>query len=261
LFTLSISIFAIVAGSSILNSLFTLLAGFIDIYYGCTAKINGLMDVWNGIDSYLLNADRAFCSTECPCFISNTIPFEYNSTVSSDFLSWTRTQTIEDGAINFQACPANVKRNAYIQAKQLYPLFDPDQQFNDEKFFDYMGRFENHFKCTGFCTNKYKIQESGQEFTMYKYLFTNINNGIPQHSGCLNSILQWLPTYMLAYGSVGLVLAGTQIIILILGLFLDNAKSERDIPYHRDVEVREVRPQFEERPVGMSDVKLSARRK
>jgi len=248
LFTLAISIFALIAGST----------GFLDIYFGCNAKINGLMEVWQGLDNYLLNADRAFCSQECPCFIGNTVPFEFNTTVAPSFQKWVRTNQNGGGAINFQGCPGNVRQNVYNEAVGSNPLFDPNKQFNDQRFFDYMSRFENQFKCTGFCFNRYKNPSTNEDQTLWKYMFSDINNGVPHHSGCLNSILQWLPTYMLAYGSVGMVLAGVQIALLIIGLLLLKSRKEhREEKYHQDIEVREVR---EVRPVEVRDVKLSERR-
>lgn len=47
--------------------------------------------------------------------------------------------------------------------------------------------------------------------------------------GCLYPILQWLPPYLLAFGSVALVLAGCQLIVLILTKMLARSKKHEDL--------------------------------
>jgi hypothetical protein len=206
------------------------------------------MEVWQGLDGYLLNADRALCSAECPCYITNTIPFQYNETVQPIYSQWVTTPQ-DLGAVNFQGCPTAVKRTVYNQAVQSSELFDPEpKQFNEQKFWDYMSRFEDQFSCTGFCFNTYIDKNSGKESKMFKYLFTDINKGVPIHSGCLNSILQWLPSYLLAYGSVGMVLAGVEIALLFIALSLLKATGNKEEQVEI-LDVREVRPANKQIPV------------
>jgi len=112
------------------------------------------------------------------------------------------------GAVNFQGCGGPVQNNTLTASRLQNPNFDPTYTFVPENFAQYMANVETQFQCTGWCANAYG------NTIMYKYLFTDVNRGPALYSGCLSSVLQWLPSYLLAFGAVAMVLAGFQIIVL-----------------------------------------------
>jgi len=69
------------------------------------------------------------------------------------------------------------------------------------------------------------------------FFFTDINRGPPLTLGCLDSVIQWLPPYLTAFGSVTMVLAAFQLIVFILALCQCWAREkdhEHQIPHHHD---------------------------
>jgi len=244
LFTLAIAIFSIIAGST----------GFLNVNFGCNARINGLLNTWNNMDTYLQNVDRTLCSSQCPCSIANQTFYSTNNTVAPFFNNYVRNVD-NNGIVNYQGCPSNVQSNVLNLTRAQNPNFDPDQNnFNEGNFINYMARVENEFQCTGWCTNAYV--NNGQNVIMYKYLFTNLNRGPALYSGCLNSVLQWLPGYLLAFGAVAMVLAGFQMIVLATLCCLGASRREEVVehqvyeePAERHVKVVERVPVVQNVPV------------
>jgi hypothetical protein len=226
LFNLAIAIFSLIAGSE----------GWVNTYFGCNGKFSGVMEVWQGIDSYLQQVDQNLCSPNCPCSITNTQGYTNNPTIAPIFNSWTKTQS-NSGAINFQQCSAQIQRNAYLNAVQNDALFDPQGNFDASRFVGYMSRVENKFQCSGWCNITYVDPTKQSTTAMFKYMFNDVNLGPPQNFGCLNSLITWLPPYLKAFGSVTMVLFGLQSIVLILALCQCWARErdhEHQIPHHHD---------------------------
>ena len=74
-------------------------------------------------------------------------------------------------------------------------------------------------------------------FEMAKYLFTDINRGPPRYIGCLNEVIQWLPGYLQAFGSMTMLLLGLQIVMLAMLICQYVAREkdhEKQIPHHHD---------------------------
>jgi hypothetical protein len=226
MFNIAIGVFACIAASN----------GWVNTYFGCNGKFSGILEVWQGIDSYLQQVDQGLCSTACPCYISNVVPFTTNPTVNPIFETWKRTNE-NSQAINFQGCGNNVQKNAYTQGVKNDPLFDPGANFDATKFSNYMALIENQFSCAGWCNITYVNTNTQQTTAMFKFLFTDINRGPPANLGCLNRLIEWLPPYLMAYGAVTLVLAGLQLIVFILALCqccARNRDHEHQIPHHHD---------------------------
>jgi hypothetical protein len=205
---------------SILN-----LAGYLNIFLGCDAKMSGFMDIWNNIDAYILNVDQQLCTQNCPCHLNNTFPFTNNPSYAPYFNQWVITDQVY-GATAFQDCPVDVKRSAYSNAIALDPQFDPNGNFNTQNFADYMSRVEKEFSCAGWCRTSYVNGNTGQEMILSKYLFSNINRGPPSNRGCFYAYINWVVPYLLAWGSVVMVLVGFMIIMFVMLLLLRNARKD-----------------------------------
>ena len=63
---------------------------------------------------------------------------------------------------------------------------------------------------------------------MFKYLFSDINRGIPKHRGCMKPILDWLPKMLISFGSFALFAALVQFGLFILSISLLGASSSDD---------------------------------
>jgi hypothetical protein len=172
LMSLAIGILAIIAGSS-KNLLNNYIANYPNIQYGCNAKISGILEVWKNMDTYLINVDRALCSVDCPCKITNKKPFELNNNSTTAYSTWTISDQVF-AATAFQNCSAAVQANVLTATAAQNPSF-PINQFNYFEFADYMSRIEREFNCVGWCNVVYTSNVATVPITFSKYLFSDIN--------------------------------------------------------------------------------------
>jgi len=215
LFCLAIAIMSLIGGSY----------GTLDLYLGCNSSIKGIFDSWQGLDDYMHNVDQALCSQSCPCYFYNTIPYQYNTTVLATYNSWTKTTNNYDSTA-FQNCSNVVRSNVLADTSAKNANFNSDGSFSFNNFQNYFSGIETMFSCSGFCNPTYVNSSTNQTTTMYKYLFTNVNNGPVKNLGCLPQLLLWLPPYLTAWGSITMVLAGLQIIVFILAMLQCSLKEE-----------------------------------
>jgi hypothetical protein len=203
---------------------------------GCRGNFEGIVGVFNGIDGYLQTADSLLCSSKCPCYLNNSEIYLRNETFSPFVANWVYDATNAQLSTSFTNCTA-LHEDVYRLARQNYPNFDPAGTFNAAKFFDYMGRVEEHFKCTGWCSVAYFDPNLNKEVSMSRYLFRDINLGPPTYLGCLNEYIRWVPPYLNAWGSMAMVIFGFQIFTLILALCQCWAREkdhEQQVPHHHD---------------------------
>jgi hypothetical protein len=200
IFNFAIAVFALVGGSY----------GWVNTYFGCNAKFSGVLESWRGIDSYLQKADQYLCSPQCPCYFTNSTGYISNPVIAPVYNSWSKSN-VPPGNAAFQNCSSQVQVRAYREAAAADAYFDPEKTFSQENFANYMSKVENDFQCSGWCNVTYTNPTTGNNVGMYKYLFTNINRGPPVNMGCLDSMVQWLPPYLLAYGSITMVLSTFQV--------------------------------------------------
>jgi hypothetical protein len=199
LFNIAIAVFTLVAGSH----------GWVNTYLGCNGKFSGIMESWRGIDLYMQKVDQALCSAGCPCYFTNTTGY-VNTNYYPFYTEWVKSN-IPPGNQKFQDCPTAVQTRAYQQALAGDAYFDPTGTFQQQKFFDYMANVENEFQCAGWCNLTYVSPTSGNRMVMSKYLFTDVNRGPPVYLGCLDSVIQYLPVYLNAFGSVMMAVLAFQV--------------------------------------------------
>lgn len=157
LFTFAIAIFGLVAGS----------VTKVQQYIGCNTEYNGIMEIWQDVDSYMINIDTYFCSDLCPCQFTNTGPFESNSTISPYYYQWKKTNP---GAIQFQNCSQSVKDKTVAEYNASH-----NDTIDADLFADYFAEIENKFNCTGFCKTDYVSTVTNTKMVMHKYMFTDVN--------------------------------------------------------------------------------------
>jgi hypothetical protein len=133
-----------------------------------------MMESWKGIDTYLQQVDRLFCSYKCPCYIKYNDVFLTNPRTAFISTKWVRVYN-GTGPINFQSCPVSVQDEALISAKYLNQDFDTYDNFNQLDFFQYMNKLELSKNCSGWCNITYYNNATFTNTLMTKYLFSDVN--------------------------------------------------------------------------------------
>lgn len=78
---------------------------------------------------------------------------------------------------------------------------------------DIYSLLETHFECTGMCETSY-VDSSNNKRRIHKYLFTDINRGVPKYDGCVKSVSEWAPEKLLITGLTSLGLSIFYMIIV-----------------------------------------------
>ena len=210
--------------------------GWSSMYEGCNMKYNGVLGVFHNIDTYLTGVDQTLCSAQCPCFITNSTGFTNNPTVAPVYDLWTKTN-LPTGATSFSNCTSELRTFVYKDAVARDPNFDPDSTWDSDKFHDYMNNVERDFGCNGWCQREYLNTNYNKNVLLSKYLFSDINMGVPSKLGCLDVLRDWLPGYLQAFGSMTMLLVGLQIglfTFLLCQSWAREADHEKQIPHHHD---------------------------
>jgi len=202
----------------------------------CRTRYGGILNMYNNMDQYLQQVDQGLCSTQCPCGITNpTSVNNWKTYYNSVYNTWTVNPT--SNVNNFGLCPAAVQTSAYNNGQKNYALQNPVQNssynssFNYTALFPYWAYFENKFNCTGFCNTTY-INGNGQNISMVKYLFTDVNRGIPSTLGCLPSIFTWLTQFLDVWGGIALTIAALLFAVFLLACTY--VCCSRDAKYERE---------------------------
>ena len=216
LFTWSIGIFSCIGGT-IYNKKYHQL--------GCKSELTGVLEMYNNIDNYFIYADSLLCSEQCKCKFTESIRDLYLNNIYSPgsystFNSWNiiYKKITEKGYFNFwENCSISVKeevRNRYLESKNSLSY-----RINYEKFAKYWKNIEEKFNCTGWCQTNYIDPYTLKEKQMLKFIFSDINSGIPKYPGCINRLTNWLPSMVGATGGCLIVCAFVESIVVFLVIF------------------------------------------
>lgn len=219
IFNFAIGVFALVAYN----------VGFVNTYDSCNGQFSGVLSMWQGMDTYLHKVNNELCSEECPCYLTNQTGY-----LSSQYLPMFKQMTITknpNDAISFQNCSDAVKHRVLNEAREadVYLSKSVPEKFNADNFAEYMSTMEEFFSCTGWCNTTYQNPKK-ENVTMFKYLFSDINRGPAEKVGCLDSLINWLPGYLGAFGSMTMILAFVQIGLFIVALMIEKEEPEEKIP-------------------------------
>lgn len=212
-------------------AIFTLIGatlGDVNEYIGCNNNFKGVVKYWEGLDELFVMIDKALCSDECKCKLTeySKILFKNNPLAIKTFDSYFIYEISKANDINnkkdivkFQNCPNKVKENVQYEFEQVIKkkLHSSIKNFNIDKFAKYWSYIENKFHCSGFCSTSY--QDATQR-SIVKYLFTDVNKAIPSNKGCFFFIMLWLKKMLLAYGILSLISACIQIATFVSGIYL-----------------------------------------
>ena len=230
IFIFAISVFALVGGS----------IPFFNDYLGCNTKYNGLLSAYSAIDSYLIQADTYFCSRECPCYFNSTAYNNFaNDNVAAPFFNqYYKTSVEYRNPYNFTLCSDQVQKITYDNYIRTNAY--SNYTFDYKLFAQYWGHVERWFSCSGFCVTVYFNELTQTNSMMKKYVFSDVNRGVPTNYGCLQSMLDWLLPNLNAFGSIGIIVTSLLgfVIYLAFGLICANKNNKGD-------ELKQVRLQTE----------------
>ena len=195
---------------------------------GCQTELTGVLQIFENIDIYLMYVNSLFCGANCQCkdlkqkydinldekdkvFLNNEIYKEF--ILNKEYIF-----TDESNTNKFQDCNPLIKeeaRNRYLEHPKAakYPI-------DTEKFQKYYKKLEKRFKCTGWCKTAYKDPYTLDNRYIVKYLFSDIDNGLPHHIGCMNKISSWLPHYVMTIGIFMLIASFFETICLLISTLL-----------------------------------------
>ena len=146
-----------------------------------------------------------------------------NSTTVAYYNIWSKTI--------YEYYPVNINNCGNINLRKIYDEYVSknayfDHTFNQKKFHRFFQRFENDFKCTGFCGLNYYNDFTMTNQKIVKYLFSDINSGIPHHFGCLHVMLDYVRKMILWFGINCIILFTVQFILFILGIIMVKCASD-----------------------------------
>ena len=169
--------------------------------YTFIAKKNQPINYRYAIDYYMEQSDQLFCSSDCPCALLNKSKFSNNS------LLW---KVQSSGPINFPDCNSK----ALLKAESKARLNGYYGTVSD--VFYTMNWLEQKFNCVGFCIQNY-TDNNGLQANMEKFVFSDINRGLPQNDSCLLSLMKWIIKFCITIGVLNIFILLINVFLIVLG--------------------------------------------
>ena len=165
------------------------------------------------------------CSPLCKCYINEDIKkkMELNYFTQETFSHISDISNIDIGINKISFNIENCSSDSLETIQEIYKSNPNNTKFKIEdfhKFHEYWKGIEKRFKCTGWCTTKYTNPFSLQNDTMVKYVFSDVNRGVVDYPGCLNRLVNWIPSLVAVVGALLITCGFVQIINLIFTLLL-----------------------------------------
>ena len=209
---------------------------------GCQTELTGVLQIFENIDIYLMYVNSLFCGANCKCKFSDDNSIKENIFLNDEIYKEFKNDENrgENDIVKFQDCHNLIKdeaRNRYLEHPKAakYPI-------DTEKFQKYYKKLEKRFKCTGWCKTAYKDPYTLDNRYIVKYLFSDVENGLPHHIGCMNKISSWLPHYVMTIGIFMLIASFFETICLLISTLLlgnneDNKYNDNNFEKDKNVEI------------------------
>ncbi len=183
---------------------------------GCQTELTGVLQIFENIDIYLMYVNSLFCGANCKCKLSDDNRIKKNIFLNDEIYKEFKNDENKGDydIVKFQDCHNLIKdeaRNRYLEHPKAakYPI-------DTKKFQKYFKKLEKRFKCTGWCKTAYKDPYTLDNRYIVKYLFSDVENGLPHHIGCMNKISSWLPHYVMTIGIFMLIASFFETICLLI---------------------------------------------
>ena len=169
----------------------------------------------------MILAHSLVCSPLCKCYVNEDI---YNKMKTNYFTYETFSHLSDNMKIsNLKFNIENCSEDSLESIQEIYNS-NPKNNYNKindfKKFHSYWKGIEKRFKCTGWCKTKYTNIYTLKNDTMMKYIFSDINRGVPLYPGCLNRLINWIPSLVAVVGVLLITCGFVQIINLIFSFLL-----------------------------------------
>ena len=190
---------------------------------GCQSTRGKVYGALSTMDQYFISLDKLLCSKDCKCSFNEYSQFMYNS---NPIYKEAFDKYEKEGSANrvtdctgYDALIENFAKDDSAYRKGLADGFKVNH------FRNYWKRMEEEFKCTGVCETSYTYKKSLTDKEQYstkirKFLFSDINNGIPKYNGCMSRIQKFIRKMMISFGSLGLATGVIEILLVFLGCVL-----------------------------------------
>ena len=219
LFCFGIGMFAAIAAA---------MKGRVRIISGCQPEVTGLLNIWKGVDEFFMIANSVFCSPVCPCTITSKTKEEFlNHRFASEELA-NMKYTVSEG--DYVTSLNDCGEKTVNEVMRLYAQ-NPNNTLRNvdyNKFFKYWKKIEKKFDCSGWCETSYVNMFTLKKQRMTKYVFSDINRGVPKYPGCLNRVLKFLYVYTSIIASFLLFIGFLGIIGLILAFTYMGMRQQAD---------------------------------
>ena len=202
----------------------------------CQKEHNGMFQNYMYLDEVFHKADELLCSSKCACNLTDELALEeFQQTEKYYYQSFEYSKNIstepsnETYVNNVQSCKDISFITQLFQDKNssLYKNVGDFSSDFKKSFATYWKRIEEKFDCVGWCEGGY-TDESGKERYMYKYLFSDINRGVPKRR-CMNPFKNWMVRMLKAFGSLMVIDSFFQGIVWVLAVTLFcNAAADDD---------------------------------
>lgn len=187
----------------------------------CQIDYKGMFDNFRYLDELFHKADFILCSSDCPCNITNDLTLEefqqtekfyneykeYKIDSNSTIKSIQQCQNIDD--IITVSKQTNFTDNIGYITEDIFR----------KDFATYWKRIEEKFDCVGWCEGAYFDSISSKNRFMYKYLFSDVNRGVPKRR-CMNPFKNWMVRMLKAFGSLILIDSILQATIFVFAVTL-----------------------------------------
>jgi hypothetical protein len=192
---------------------------------GCDTELTGILQLWENIDEYLILAHSVVCSPLCICdvkpSVQNEMKINFFTKETYQHISPYMNNIDEDNDYYFNI--GNCSTSALQSIQEIYQSNPNNTHIrikNFNKFHKYWKEIERRFKCSGWCRTKYTNPYTLQNDTMIKYIFRNINKGVVEYPGCLNRLINWIPSMVAVVGAVLITCGVLQIVNILFTLKL-----------------------------------------
>ena len=202
----------------------------------CQKEHNGMFQNYMYLDEVFHKADELLCSSKCPCNLTDELALEefqqtekyFNQ--SFKYSKYISTEPSDETYVNnVQSCKDISFITQLFQDKNstLYKNVGDFSSDFKTSFATYWKRIEEKFDCVGWCEGGYTDDEKNERY-MYKYLFSDINRGVPKRR-CMNPFKNWMVRMLKAFGSLMVIDSFFQGIVWVLAVTLFcNAAADDD---------------------------------
>ena len=205
-----------------------------ELTQSCSEDYSGFFKTFRYMDSYFKVADQLLCSNECPCKFNKIKAYDdFKYGDNGKYYDYFKSFSIDNdnGAINFNECSFMSKATVFGKINTDESIKEIGELNFDDfyKFGVYYGRIEKQFKCTAWCKKSYYDEYTKENKKFYKYIFSDVNEGVVRNVGCMNLFRVWLVRFLKAYGSLILIDGVFQVFLFVIGILYLLSQDENNV--------------------------------